>query len=124
MSNERLHEAALQILQKKGITPAAASAEQYRQAAEQAQSEGVEYETHQAAPADLWRQLEQERSQLLVEFELGQMGTTLDDATPEQLSVAIDKAGKTIEAAKQPVGPITTPQPIGPIRQPKTEEEK
>jgi hypothetical protein len=101
MSNEKLHDAALEILKKQGVSPETASAEQYRKAAEEAVAGGVEYETHQAAPADLWRQLEQERSQLLVEFELGQMGTTLDDATPEQLSVAIDKAGATLKAAEQ-----------------------
>jgi hypothetical protein len=103
MSNEKLHERATEILEKQGVSPDAATADQYRKAAEEAQAEGVEYETPQTPQtlADLDRALEQERQTLLVEFELGQMGVTMETATNEQLHEAVAKAGETIEAAKQ-----------------------
>lgn len=103
MANEKLHEAALEILQKKGVTLEMASVEEYRQVAEQAQSEGVEYEqpATQQMLHDLDRQFEVERGQLLVEWELSQLGVTMETASAEQLHEAVDKADATLKAAKQ-----------------------
>jgi hypothetical protein len=105
MSNERLHDAALEILKKQGITEAAATAEQYSAAAEQAQAEGVPYDLPetQETLADLDRRLARESEQALVEFELSRMegSPTLETATSEQLHDAISKADATIKEAKQ-----------------------
>jgi hypothetical protein len=124
LSGERLHQRATEILQEQGVAPETATAEQYRQAAEQAQAEGIPYERVQPTQtlADLDRQLEEERAQLLVEVELSRLGVTLETASAEQLHDAVEKASEVIEAAKKPTGPIEPISPILPIRQPKTEE--